>query len=72
MAVANKLAVNDRLAPGPQLVRRRSKTRAASRVPVEDAIDRGFGFLTSGDPLAALEAEHRAECAADARWRRCS
>lgn len=36
----------------------------------EDAIDEAAGFLTEGDPLADLEAEHRAEVEADERWRR--
>jgi AbrB family looped-hinge helix DNA binding protein len=32
-----------------------------------DPIEMGFGFLTSGDPLAELEAEHRAEIDVDER-----
>lgn len=72
MKVANKLAVNEQFAQRPQPVKQRSKTRAARKASGRDAIDCAFGFLTFGDPLAALEAEHQAECAADARWRRCS
>jgi AbrB family looped-hinge helix DNA binding protein len=33
-------------------------------------LDRVTGFLTEGDPIGDLEAEHRAEIEADARWRR--
>lgn len=47
---------------------------AVRLVPLEaeDSIDTLYGCLKdlSGDPLADLEAEHRAEIVADERWQR--
>src|SRR5204862_93494 len=37
---------------------------------VDDPIARLAGCLHEGDPIAALEAEHRAEVDRDASWRR--
>ncbi len=68
----------------PKLVRERLRWRPGTRLEVEDlpgrairlvaaeddAIERAFGCLTEGDALSDLEAEHRAEVEADARWRR--
>ncbi len=41
-------------------------------LPTEDVIEALYGCLKDlpGDPLADLEAEHRAEIEADERWRR--
>ena len=41
----------------------------AARKP-RAAVDEAYGFLTGGDPLTALEREHRAEIKADERRRR--
>jgi AbrB family looped-hinge helix DNA binding protein len=68
----------------PKVVRDRVRWRPGTRLDVEalpdgavrlaavneDPIERLFGCLTEGDALADLEAEHRAEVTADARWRR--
>ncbi|MBI2893471.1 MAG: AbrB/MazE/SpoVT family DNA-binding domain-containing protein [Deltaproteobacteria bacterium] len=65
----------------PKAIRDRLRWRAGTLLDVEaepdgtvrmraaalDAIDRGFGFLTEGDPVGDLEAEHRAEIAEDER-----
>ena len=40
------------------------------RVVDDDPVERASGFLTEGDPIADLEAEHRAEVEADERRRR--
>lgn len=69
----------------PKEARDRLRWRAGARLDVEvgsgvvvlraarakqDPIDRAFGFLDRGDPLAALEIEHRDEIAGDERRRR--
>jgi AbrB family looped-hinge helix DNA binding protein len=56
-------------------VRLRVETRPAGGVTLspaadDDPIEAAFGLLAEGDPLAALEAEHRAEVEADERRRR--
>lgn len=37
---------------------------------MHDAIDAAYGCIKDGDPIGALETEHRAEIAADDRRRR--
>ena len=68
----------------PKPVRERLSWRAGTALEVQvmpdgtarltaqgdDPIERALGFLDEGDPLAALEAEHRAEVEADERRRR--
>jgi len=68
----------------PKPVRQRLRWRSGLRLEVEtlpdggvrlaplsdDAIDAFIGSLHHGDPIAALEAEHRAEIKADERARR--
>jgi AbrB family looped-hinge helix DNA binding protein len=45
--------------------------RASARGGADgDPIERAFGFLTHGDPVGDLEADHRAEIQADERRRR--
>jgi AbrB family looped-hinge helix DNA binding protein len=68
----------------PKPVRDRLRWRSGTRLELEvvnggsvrltatkdDLLDRLAGCLTEGDPLAELEAEHRAEVAGDGRRRR--
>lgn len=68
----------------PKAIRMRMRWRTGTRLAVEalddgtvrltpeadDAVEQAFGCLVDGNPIAALEAEHRAEVAADARWHR--
>ena len=41
---------------------------APARDDVAEVIERLAGSLTGGDPLAELEADHRAEVEAERRW----
>ena len=68
----------------PKAVRDRLRWRAGTQLEVDtlpgpgarlrpmedDPVSRAFGFLTEGDPIGDLEAEHRAEIEADERPRR--
>lgn len=68
----------------PKAIRDRLRWKAGTLLDVEaeadgtvrmraaalDAIDRGFGLLTEGDPIGDLEAEHRAEVEEDERTKR--
>jgi AbrB family looped-hinge helix DNA binding protein len=68
----------------PKAIRSQLRWRTGTQLQVEalpdgavrlcpeagDPIEQAFGCLTEGDPLADLEAEHRAEVKADERWRR--
>lgn len=71
-------AVRDRLrwAPGTELAVEEVGTGAVRLSPIEvaDPIDRLYGCLKTAprDPLAELEAEHRAEIEADERGQRRS
>ena len=44
---------------------RLSRQTENTSIDLKELLDRATGFLTSGDPIAALEAEHRAEIQAD-------
>lgn len=66
-------AIRDRLRwkPGTRLeVQAEEDGSLRMRAVALDAIDRGFGLLTTGDPIADLEDEHRAELAEDERRKR--
>lgn len=54
----------------PEGAVRLAKAGRKDRRKFDSLLDRVTGFLTEGDPIAALEAEHRAEIEADARRHR--